>query len=51
MSGVSINALAGEAVDRMIANAAKLRVAVAKGEAGETIIDAGQNARAESQQA
>ncbi|MGH6822421.1 MAG: methenyltetrahydromethanopterin cyclohydrolase, partial [Methylocella sp.] len=45
MSGVSINTLAGQAVDRMIASAARLRVAVSKGEAGETIIDAGQNAR------
>ena len=44
-SDLSINTLTGEAVDRMIANAARLRVAVSKGEAGETIIDAGQNAR------
>src|SRR5437660_10520402 len=29
----------------MIASAARLRVAVSKGEAGETIIDAGQDAR------
>ena len=45
MSGLSINTLAGQAVDRMIASAARLRVAVSKGEVGETIIDAGQNAR------
>jgi methenyltetrahydromethanopterin cyclohydrolase len=42
---LSINTLTGQAVDRMIASAARLRVAVSKGEAGETIIDAGQNAR------
>ncbi|MCI0466072.1 MAG: methenyltetrahydromethanopterin cyclohydrolase [Beijerinckiaceae bacterium] len=44
-SELSINTLAGQAVDRMIANAARLRVSVSKGAAGETIIDAGQNAR------
>ncbi len=44
-SDLSINTLTGEAVDRMIANAARLRVAVSKGEAGETIIDAGKIAR------
>ena len=44
-SNLSINTLTGQAVDRMIASAARLRVAVSKGEAGETIIDAGQNAR------
>ncbi|MGH6813925.1 MAG: methenyltetrahydromethanopterin cyclohydrolase, partial [Methylocella sp.] len=42
---LSINTQAGQAVDHMIASAARLRVAVSKGEAGETIIDAGQNAR------
>ncbi len=42
--GPSINTLTGHAVDRLIADAAKLRVAVSKGERGETIIDAGQAA-------
>jgi methenyltetrahydromethanopterin cyclohydrolase len=41
----SINTLTGQAVDRLIANAARLRVNVAKGAAGETIIDAGKAAR------
>ncbi|MCI0598337.1 MAG: methenyltetrahydromethanopterin cyclohydrolase [Beijerinckiaceae bacterium] len=41
---MSINTLTGLAVDRLIANAARLRVSVTKGAAGETIIDAGQNA-------
>jgi methenyltetrahydromethanopterin cyclohydrolase len=44
-SDLSINTLTGQAVDRLIANAARLRVAVAKGVAGETIIDAGKNVR------
>jgi methenyltetrahydromethanopterin cyclohydrolase len=43
-SELSINTLTGQAVDRLIANAARLRLTVAKGEAGETVIDAGQNA-------
>lgn len=42
---LSINALTGQAVDRLIADAAQLRVAVSKGERGETIIDAGKTAR------
>ena len=41
MSDLSINTLTGAAVDRMVANAARLRVKVSKGDAGETIIDAG----------
>lgn len=42
---VSINTLTGQAVDRLIENAARLRVQVSKGSAGETIIDAGKTAR------
>lgn len=42
---LSINTLTGEIVDRMVANAGRLRIAVSRGEAGETIIDAGKNAR------
>jgi methenyltetrahydromethanopterin cyclohydrolase len=42
---LSINTLTGHAVDRLIAQAAQLRVAVSKGEKGETLIDAGKNAR------
>ncbi|MGH6935403.1 MAG: methenyltetrahydromethanopterin cyclohydrolase, partial [Methylocella sp.] len=42
---LSINTLTGQMVDRMIASAARLRIAVSKGESGETTIDAGQNAR------
>ena len=42
---LSINTLTGQMVDRMVANAARLRVTVSKGEAGETIIDAGKTAR------
>jgi len=38
---VSVNALAGPIVDRLIAEATKLRCAVTKGERGETLIDAG----------
>ncbi len=41
---LSINTLAGQIVDRMTANAAKLRISVSKGDAGETVIDAGKNA-------
>ncbi len=41
----SINTLAGQLVDRMVADAAPLRIAVSKGEKGETIIDAGKAAR------
>ncbi|HET6379318.1 MAG TPA: methenyltetrahydromethanopterin cyclohydrolase [Methylocella sp.] len=40
----SINTLTGIAVDRLIANAGRLRVKVSKGEAGETVIDAGAKA-------
>jgi methenyltetrahydromethanopterin cyclohydrolase len=36
-SDLSINTLTGEAVDRMVANAARLRIKVSKGEAGETM--------------
>jgi methenyltetrahydromethanopterin cyclohydrolase len=42
---LSINTLTGHIVDHMVANAAKLRIAVSHGEAGETIIDAGKNVR------
>ncbi|MBO0733902.1 MAG: methenyltetrahydromethanopterin cyclohydrolase, partial [Methylocapsa sp.] len=41
---MSINTLAGEAVDRLVANAGRLRVKVTKGQNGETIIDAGKDA-------
>lgn len=41
----SINTLAGQLVDRMVADAAPLRIAVSKGEKGETIIDAGKAVR------
>ena len=44
-SDLSINTLTGQAVDRMVANAARLRITVSKGEAGETIIDAGKATR------
>jgi methenyltetrahydromethanopterin cyclohydrolase len=44
-SDLSINTLTGQAVDRMVANAARLRITVSKGDAGETIIDAGKTAR------
>src|SRR5262249_38985887 len=44
-SKLSINTLTGHAVDRLIADAARLRVTVSKGAAGETVIDAGQDAR------
>ncbi|VTZ48139.1 Methenyltetrahydromethanopterin cyclohydrolase (methenyl-H4MPT cyclohydrolase) [Methylocella tundrae] len=44
-TALSINTLAGHLVDRMVADAAKLRIAVSKGERGETIIDAGKAAR------
>ena len=40
----SLNTLTGALVDRLVANAARLRVQVSKGEAGETIIDAGKAA-------
>jgi methenyltetrahydromethanopterin cyclohydrolase len=42
---LSINTLAGQVVDRLIADAARLRIAASKGAAGETVIDAGQNVR------
>lgn len=38
---ISVNALAGPIVDKMIAEATKLRCLVSKGERGETLIDAG----------
>lgn len=44
-TALSINTLAGHLVDRMVADAAKLRIAVSKGERGETVIDAGKAAR------
>ncbi len=43
-SEVSINTLTGQAVDRLIANASRLRVKVTKGALGETVIDAGKDA-------
>lgn len=42
---LSINTLTGHAVDRLIADASRFRVTVTKGAAGETVIDAGQDAR------
>lgn len=42
---LSINTLTGQLVDRLVADAASLRVAVSKGAGGETIIDAGQEVR------
>ena len=41
----SVNELAGRLVDAMVADAAKLRVAVSKGARGETVIDAGKSVR------
>lgn len=41
---LSINTLTGQAVDRLIANAARLRIKVGKGAAGETVVDAGKHA-------
>jgi methenyltetrahydromethanopterin cyclohydrolase len=40
-STISVNALAGPIVDRLIAESTKLRCLVSKGERGETLIDAG----------
>jgi len=42
---LSINTLAGQLVDRLVAEASALRVAVTKGEGGEIIVDAGQSVR------
>jgi methenyltetrahydromethanopterin cyclohydrolase len=42
---LSINTLAGRIVDSMVADAPRLRLAVSVGSRGETIIDAGTNAR------
>jgi methenyltetrahydromethanopterin cyclohydrolase len=42
---LSINTLTGQIVDSMVADAARLRLAVAKGSKGETVIDAGKDAR------
>ena len=44
-TALSINTLTGHLVDRLIADAAKLRVSVSKGARGETIIDAGKGTR------
>ena len=41
MTDVSLNMLAGELADRMIASAARLRIGVSKGELGETLVDCG----------
>ncbi|WP_395665447.1 methenyltetrahydromethanopterin cyclohydrolase [Methylocella sp.] len=43
MSQPSINALTGALVDAMVADAARLRVAVSTGSRGETVIDAGKS--------
>jgi len=43
MSGFSLNAIAGQLADRMIVEAAELRVGVTQGARGETIIDCGGN--------
>jgi methenyltetrahydromethanopterin cyclohydrolase len=44
-TALSINTLTGRLVDRLIADAAQLRISVSKGERGETLIDAGKAAR------
>jgi methenyltetrahydromethanopterin cyclohydrolase len=44
-TALSINTLTGHLVDRLIADAARLRVSVSKGARGETVIDAGKAAR------
>jgi methenyltetrahydromethanopterin cyclohydrolase len=41
---ISVNALAGRCVDRLVADAASLRVEVSRGRSGELLIDAGQDA-------
>ena len=43
MSGFSLNAIAGQLADRVVAEAAQLRVGVTLGARGETIIDCGGN--------
>jgi methenyltetrahydromethanopterin cyclohydrolase len=45
MAGLSLNALAGALVDRMVEEADRLRVGVATGELGETILDCGAHHR------
>lgn len=42
---ISVNALAGCCLDRLVADAASLRVEVTRGARGELVIDAGQDAR------
>jgi methenyltetrahydromethanopterin cyclohydrolase len=42
---ISVNALAGRCLDRLVADAASLRVEVTRGRSGELLIDAGQEAR------
>ena len=42
---LSVNAAAARAVERLKADAAKLKIAVARGSLGETLIDAGHEAR------
>jgi methenyltetrahydromethanopterin cyclohydrolase len=44
-TALSINTLTGHLVDRLIADAAKLRISISKGARGETIIDAGKGVR------
>lgn len=44
MPGFSLNALAGELADRMVQEAAELRIGVTRGPRGETIIDCGARA-------
>jgi methenyltetrahydromethanopterin cyclohydrolase len=41
MSGLSLNMLAGELADRMIASADRLRIGVSREKAGETLVDCG----------
>jgi methenyltetrahydromethanopterin cyclohydrolase len=43
--GVSVNARAAALVEKLRAEAGELKIAVARGEAGETLIDAGANSR------
>ena len=42
---ISVNALAGQLVDRMIADSGILRLSISKGASGETLIDAGAAAK------
>jgi methenyltetrahydromethanopterin cyclohydrolase len=42
---ISVNAMAGKCLDRLVADASKLRVEVSRGPLGELLVDAGQQAR------